>query len=140
LLTRNYSQIQPIGSRVAIEDTSRVLACRGRIDYEPLIDEETGLTVLVLRGIYYCGAESVFENIIIYSCPTDGECTIFETYIIHSALLTSDWYAALVPDAIYQTELYFPYDGGFDAYTWGTSDSGTEWSRTASLAITVGVE
>ncbi len=140
LLTRNYSQVQPSGSMVAIEDTSRVLACRGRVDYELFIHDETGLTVMVLRGIYYCGAESVFDNIIVENCPTGEGCNIMETSICHTSSLSSVWYCALVPDAIYKTELYFPYqDGGFDAFTWGTSDSGTDWSKSASMAITVGI-
>ena len=63
-----------------------------------------------------------------------------ETSICHTSSLSSVWYCALVPDAIYKTELYFPYqDGGFDAFTWGTSDSGTDWSKSASMAITVGI-
>jgi len=140
LLTRNYSDFRDSGSRVAIEDTSRILACRGRIDYEPIVDQETGLTVLVLKGIYYCGAESVFQDVIITSCPAEGECTVFETDIPISSGLSSNWYVAVVPVAIYQQLLYFPYDGGFDAYTWGDSDSGDGWSKSASLAITVGID
>ncbi len=138
LLTRNYSYFSPQASRVAIEDTSRVLACRGRIDFEPVIDQETGLTVLVMQGIYYCGAESVFENVIVTHCPTGEECSVFGANILFGSRISGNWYVALVPPAIYEQLLYFPYDGGFDPYIWSYSDSGEGWSKSASMAITVG--